>query len=165
MAEEKPKEEKKPVKEVAKKPEKKVEEKKTEVKPVAKEIVLPKRKRGKVFGNARFTDARISLKSSKIICKELKGKRVSKSKRLLEDMLDEKRSLDGKYYTKTTKKILEILKNAEANGVAKGLDVERLFIYTIKADKGRTFNRPRSKMSRRGERGKMTHIEIIVGEK
>ena len=141
-----------------------VEEKQKEV-VAPKEFVLPKGKKSQVFGNAKFTDARISLKSSKIICKELRGKRLSKSKMLLNDLLDEKKNLNGKYYTKTVKKILEILTNAEANAVAKGLDDERLFIYSINADKGRTFIRPRSKMSRRGERAKMTHIEIIVGEK
>ncbi len=122
-------------------------------------------KASKKRASAKAIDARISLKSSRIICNKLRETRVSKSKKLLEGMIAEKRSLNKKYYTKTVKKILELLVNAEANAASKGLDKERLFIYMIKADKGRTFNRPRSKMGRRGERAKMSHIEIVLGEK
>lgn len=114
---------------------------------------------------AKFENARISLKSSKIVCREMKGKKVERAKRMLEGLISEKHSLRGKYYTKTAKKILEVLKNAEANARIKAMNEERLFISSAKADKGRTFVRPRSRSGRRGERAKMTHLEIIVEER
>lgn len=115
--------------------------------------------------SARVRDARISLKSSKILCKEIKNKKVGRAKAMLEDLISEKHSLRGKYYTKTAKKFLEVLKNAEANAKAKEMDEARLFVISAKVDKGRTFMRPRSRMGRRGERAKMAHLEMIVGEK
>ncbi len=115
--------------------------------------------------SACVKDARISLKSSKILCKEIRGKKVEKVKALLEDLVSEKRSLGGKHYTNTTKKFLEVLKSAEANARAKMMDESRLFVISAKADKGRTFVRPRSSMARRGQRAKMTHLEIILGER
>lgn len=121
--------------------------------------------KNKKKGTAKFENARISLKSSKILCNELKGKRVDKAKAMLQGLVDGKRSLSGKYYTNTSKKILEVLKNAEANAKMKAMNEERLFISSIKADKGRTFIRPRSRSGRRGERAKMTHLEIILEEK
>jgi ribosomal protein L22 len=119
----------------------------------------------KKTGSAKSENARISLKSSRILCRELKGKKVSKAKAQLQGMVDGKRDLKGKYYTNTAKKILEVLINAEANAKAKAMNEERLFIGVIKSDKGRTYTRPRSRSGRRGERAKMTHLEIILEER
>jgi len=114
---------------------------------------------------AKFENARISLKSSKIVCREIKGKKVERAKRMLADLVAGKHSLDGKYYTNTAKKILEVLINAESNAKVKAMDEDRLFINIAKADKGRTFIRPRSRSGRRGERAKMTNLEIILEER
>jgi ribosomal protein L22 len=114
---------------------------------------------------AKFENARISLKSSKIVCREIKGKKVERAKRILEGLIAGKHSLGGKYYTKTAKKILEVLINAESNAKVKAMDEGRLFINITKADKGRTFIRPRSRSGRRGERAKMTNLEIILEER
>jgi len=119
----------------------------------------------KKTATARFENARISLKSSKIVCKEIKGKKVSRAKQLLEGLISEKHSLDGKYYTNTAKKLLEVLKNAEANAKAKNMNEERLFVSLAKTDKGRTFVRPRSRSGRRGEQAKMSHLEIVLEER
>jgi ribosomal protein L22 len=119
----------------------------------------------KKTGSAKFENARISLKSSRIICKALQGKKADKAKAMLQGMVDGKRSLNGKYYTNASKKILEVLKNAEANAKAKMMNEESLFVILVKADKGRTFVRPRSRSGRRGEKAKMTHLEIILEER
>ena len=105
------------------------------------------------------------MKSSTILCKKIRNTRLSKSKALIEGMIAKTRNMDGKYYTKTAKKILELLVNAEANAKVKMMDEKRLFIVSAKADKGHTFVRPRSKASRRGEVAKMTHLEIILEER
>ncbi|MEM5882919.1 MAG: uL22 family ribosomal protein [Candidatus Aenigmatarchaeota archaeon] len=115
--------------------------------------------------SAILEDARISLKHSTIICKEIKNKKVDKAKKFLEMLIDKKISLDGKYYTKAAKQILEILKSAEANAKVKNLNPEKLFVKIAKADKGRVFIRPKSRWRFRGRKAKVTRIEIILGER
>jgi len=105
------------------------------------------KKKTKKTASACVKDARVSLKSSKILCKEIKGKKVEKAQALLEGLVSEKHSLRGKYYTKTANKLLEILKSAEANARVKMMDDSRLFVISAKANKGRTFMRPRSRMA------------------
>lgn len=114
---------------------------------------------------AKVENARISLKSSKILCKEIKGKKIQRAKAILDGLVTGKHSLNRKYYTNTAKKILEVLINAEANAKAKLMNEERLFVSVAKSNKGRTFVRPRSRSGRRGERAKMTHLEIILEER
>lgn len=115
--------------------------------------------------SAKAESARISLKHSLVLCRELKGKKLEKAKRLLEDLTGRKRSLNGKYYTNASKKLLEILKSAEANAIYKNLDAERLFVKSAKADKGRTFIRPKTRWKSRGRRAKSTNIKIVVEER
>ena len=114
---------------------------------------------------AKFENARISLKHSVIVCKELKNKKLEKAKKILENLIDKKTDLNGKYYTNTAKKILEVLKNAEANARFKGLNLEKTFIKNMKVDKGFTFIRPKSRWRFRGRKAKSTNLEIIVEER
>lgn len=115
--------------------------------------------------SARATDARISSKHSFIICNEIRGKKLERAKKILESMIAKKISLKGKYYTKASKKILELLENADANAKFRGLSIETLFVKTAKADRGYKFIRPKSRMRFRGRKAKVTNIEIVVGEK
>ena len=117
------------------------------------------------LAEARIENARISLKHSIRICKELKGKKLEKAKKLLEGLIDQKISLDGRYYTNAAKKILEVLKNAEANAKNKNFDLERTFVKLAKADKGEKFLRPRSRWRFRGREAKSTHLTIILEER
>jgi len=114
---------------------------------------------------AKSKDARISFKKSIILAKELRKKKVSSALQLLRELKDKKKSLKGKYYTKTTNKFLEVLLAAEANAKKKNLNSDRLFIKIIKADKGYKFIRPRSRFGLRGTQAKMTNLEIIVEER
>lgn len=114
---------------------------------------------------AKENDARVSFKNSMILCKIIKGKKVSKAKRLLEDLIESKRSLRGKYYTKTSKKFLEILKTTEANAKRKNLEVEKLWIRNSTANRGRAFILPKSRYGMRGRKAKSTNIEITVEER
>jgi large subunit ribosomal protein L22 len=117
------------------------------------------------IASAKIEDARISLKHAIIICRNLKNKKIDKAKKFLNDLIERKISLDGKYYTGATKKILEVLENAEANAKEKNLNLERLFIKTAKADKGAGFVRPRSRARFRGRRIKSTNITIELEER
>lgn len=141
----------------------KKEEAKPEVKPAAKPEAKPARKRSSVA--SRAWDAGVSLKSSKIVCDAIRGRKLDKAVKLLEDMMDEKRNIRGRFYTKTAEKFVELLKTAEANAKVVGMDEKRLHVYIARASKGRTFVRPRSKLGRTGEKAKLSNIEIIVGEK
>jgi ribosomal protein L22 len=114
---------------------------------------------------AKEDNARVSLKNSQILCKILKGKKVSKAKKLLEDLIESKRSLKGKYYTKTSKKFLEILKTAEANAKHKDIDTEKLWIKNATANRGRAFILPKSRYGMRGREAKAASIEITVEER
>jgi ribosomal protein L22 len=113
---------------------------------------------------AKFEGARISFKNSIIVCKAIRGLSLEKGKKFLEDLIAKRRSLDGKYYTNAAKKILEILKNAEANAKQKNLNLEKLFIFA-KADKGFRLITPKSRAKFRGRKAKVTNIEIVLEER
>ena len=114
---------------------------------------------------ARFDDARVSFKQSLILCKEIKGKSVSKAKAFLQNLVDQKASLDGKYYPTTAQKFLEILTNAEANAKQKNLNLEKCFVKTVKADAGETFAKPKSRFRFRGRKAKSSSILIELEER
>lgn len=114
---------------------------------------------------AKETNAKVSLKHSLVLCKAIKGKRVEGASKLLEDLVNKKRSLKGKYYTKASKKFLDILKAAEANAKQKNLAVEKLFVKNVVANKGETTIRPRTRWHLRGRTAKSTNIEITVEER
>lgn len=113
---------------------------------------------------AKYEGARISFKKSIIICKAIRGLSLEKGKKLLEDLVSKKASLDGKYHTDTSKKILEILSGAEANAKQKDLKMDKLFI-NAKADKGFRLITQKSRAKFRGRKAKTTNIEIILEER
>jgi large subunit ribosomal protein L22 len=115
--------------------------------------------------SASIENARISIKHSTAICKELKGKKLESAKNFLENLLDKKISLKEKYYPTAAKQILEILESAEANAKQKGLAEEKLFIRKIKADQGFAFTRPRSRWHLRGRKVKSTTLLVELGER
>ncbi len=114
---------------------------------------------------AKETNAVISIKTSREILKEIKGKKVSKAKNFLQGLLDEKRDIDGQYHTKTARKLLGIVKAAEANAKNKTMDVEKLFIKNARADKAERRVLAKSRTPHRGRIGKSASIEIIVEER
>lgn len=109
--------------------------------------------------------ARISFKNSVILCRHLRGKKLNKSIKLLEDLVDESRSLKGKYLTNTSKEFLQVLKNAEANAKQKGFNLDKTFVRKIDAGEGFTFPRNRSKAKLRGTLAKTTNIIVEVEER
>lgn len=141
------------------------EETKTTVKAEKPKTEKPEAKKSKVQAVARAVDARISTKHSMAICKELRGKRLENAKALLEDMSMGKRNIAGKYYTKASTLLLEILNSAGANAMQLGMDAEKLVIAVAKPNKGRIFMRPRTRAKLRGRAAKSTNIEIILEER
>lgn len=84
----------------------------------------------------------ISEKSSTVVCGRISGMNLQKAKGLLMDVLAQKRSLDGKYYTKTSFHILRLLNSAESNAEFMGLDGGRL-VVSASASEGFRYYRPR----------------------
>ncbi len=113
---------------------------------------------------AKIENAGISFKSSLIVCRSIKNMSLAKGKKLLEDLIEEKRSLKGKYYTSACKKILEVLKSTEANARSKNLNLEKLFILP-KVNKGSKLITPKSRSKFRGRKSKQTNLEIILEER
>jgi len=115
--------------------------------------------------SSKFSGARISLKHSLVLCKELRGKKLDRARLFLEGLVSEKRSIAGKYYPKAAGRFLEMLKTVEANARQKNLNPEKLFIKKIKADKGLRFYRPRSLWHLRRERARSSNLVIEVEER
>ena len=115
------------------------------------------------FAKASSKNMRISTKSSVVLCRVVRKKTLKRAKRLLTDLAAENRSLDGKYYTKTAKRMLELLESCEKNAEFLGLDNERLFVHAS-AHQGGSLRRRRRKAAF-GARMKATNIEIMLIER
>ncbi len=105
----------------------------------------------------------ISAKDAMIICRAIRKKTLKRSKRLLKDLIEKRRSLTGKYYSKACEAIMEVVESCEKNAEFKGLDQELLFVHAS-AHKGMNIKRRRRK-SGFGSRMKRTNIEIILIER
>ena len=101
----------------------------------------------------------ISTKNSVIVCRKINKMKTEKAKKFLQEMIEGKRSINRKYYTKTCKEILKVLESAEKN--AKNMGIEKTVIKTISVEKGER----RLRMKRRrsfGSELKNTNIKIVL---
>ncbi len=110
-----------------------------------------------------YSHLNISTKSANVICRVIRKKKLSRVKRLLDDLLAKKRDIGGKYYTKTVREIKKLLESCERNAEFKGLDKEKLVVYAS-AHKGATLVR-RRRHREYGRAMKSTNVEIILVEK
>lgn len=108
-------------------------------------------------------DLRISTKSSVKVCREITGMNLVKGRRLLRDIVSQKESLDGKYYTKISKNLLDLLDSAENNAEVKGMEPGKMIIHAT-AHKGFRFSRNRRFKLVRQKR-KATNIQLILEAK
>lgn len=130
-------------------------------------------------------DLRISHKAAVEVCRAIRGLSLDDAKRLLEDVVNLKRSIPyrrhkkkvshrrdlqnwyaGRYPVKTCKAILKVLENAEANAEHKGLSVEDLKVIHATAQKGTILKRytPRAFARATPNFRVLTHIEIALAE-
>lgn len=119
----------------------------------------PKQKHAKVHGSS----LRVSAKASNTICRTIKKKTLARSKRLLMNLISKKQSLDGKYYTKAAKEMLNLLNSCEKNAEFLGLDADRLMVHAT-ATHGAAFHRRRRKGAF-GSKLKSAYIEIMLIER
>lgn len=131
----------------------------------------------KKVGRAYGDSLPISLKHAVNICKHIKGRSVGEAVRILEEVIELRRSIPflrynkdtphrkgeglgpGRYPVKASKYILRLLKNAVNNAKQKGLEISKLKILHIAAHRAIS----KEKMARYGY-PKGTHIEIVIGE-
>lgn len=120
---------------------------------------VPKQKFAKAYG----TDLRISRKKAVKVCSAIRNKPLVRAKRLLVDLKEQRRTLDGKYYKKTVAEILNLLNSCEKNAEFLGLDNEKLFV-NASAHKG-TLLRRRRRKSGYGSRMKSSNVEVMLVER
>ena len=109
--------------------------------------------------------ARISLKDSVKIFKNIRNKRVKKVKIFLNGLIDKKRDIEGKHYTGATKVILGLIEEAENNADSTGLDREKLFVKKAVANQGLRYILPKSRFSHRGKKAKICQLEVTLEER
>jgi large subunit ribosomal protein L22 len=130
-------------------------------------------------GTARAvgTGLRISTKQSIEIAKYLRGRTTKQAKRLLEEVIAEKRAIPftrfkgdvahkagmaaGRYPVNASREFLHLITGAEHNARFKGLNTQNLIIkHLVAQNAGKAYHYGR--YSRREM--KNTHIEIVVAE-
>ncbi|MEM5777075.1 MAG: uL22 family ribosomal protein [Candidatus Aenigmatarchaeota archaeon] len=117
------------------------------------------------IAKSKKSNARISIKDANVIFKKLRRRKLQKSINFVKELLARKKDIKGRYYTGACKVILELLEDVKNNAEAKGLDIEKLFIKRLAANKSFTFILPKSRITHRGRRAKLCHLEIEVEER
>jgi len=98
------------------------------------------------------------------VCRTINRKKFGDAKKILESMLNEKISLKGKYFTKTTEEILKLLDQLEKNARNKNIEANDLFLF-ISAHKGPTLHRARRRWRKFGSKLKICHIQAVLSDK
>ena len=128
---------------------------------------------------------RISPKHAREICHEIKGKYLETAQEFLEQVIEKKKSVPfrrykkkvphrsdlkkwtaGRYPQKAAREILRVLENVEQNSSFKGLEVSRLRITHMAAQRGRKIRgiTPRAQGRSSPSNQTLTHVEVVVTE-
>ena len=119
----------------------------------------PKENHAKAYGR----NLNISYKKAGQLCRVIRKKQLKRVKRLFNDLLEQKRSLRGKYFSKTAKEMLALIESAEKNAESKGLNTDAMVVYAS-AHFGTQMRRRRRK-SAFGSKMKTCNLEVILIEK
>ncbi|MEM4206761.1 MAG: 50S ribosomal protein L22, partial [Nitrososphaerota archaeon] len=107
---------------------------------------------------ASLREIDVSPKWSREVCQAIKGLRIDKAKKLLEEVIAKKRMIPyrryrklrahhsetkgpGGYPVKVARRVLKLLDSLEANAEFKGLDLDKLYITHAVAHKGRVIKK------------------------
>ena len=134
-----------------------------------------------VTSKAILYEAHISPKHAREICKELKGKNVTKAKEYLEEVINLTRAVPfkrysrdvghirgrlgpGRYPQKAASEILKLIESAESNAEYKGFEPERMKIAHIATHRGRVIEgmMPRAFGRATQKNTETTTVEIIL---
>jgi large subunit ribosomal protein L22 len=135
---------------------------------------------------ASAREIRVSHKSAREVCRTIKGMMLVKAKQYLKDVIDKKKPVPyrrftkklghrrgvekayaGRYPIKTAKYVLKVLEGAEANAENKGLDIDRLQVIHAAASQGMKMKRfmPRAEGSSSPRIEILCHVEVVLQEK
>ncbi|MCX8147623.1 MAG: 50S ribosomal protein L22 [Candidatus Woesearchaeota archaeon] len=122
-------------------------------------------------------DLSISTKKSVEICRNIKGMKLEKAKKYLEDVINMKRAVamkryirdtahkkgmaSGRYPVKTAKEILKIIESAEENAKNQGLETKNMVVHILANKAARPWHFGR----KRRQKMKRTHIQVVLQEK
>lgn len=130
-------------------------------------------------------ELKISPKHAIEVCRTIKGMRLGKAKRFLEQVMEMKqpvpfrrftkklghrhgmhKAMVGKYPVKAAAEVLNVLESAEGNAEFKGLDIERLRIRHVSAYPGIKLKRaiPRAMGRSSPKNNTLTHVEVVLEE-
>ncbi len=126
---------------------------------------------------------RVSPKAAREVCNALKGMRLNEAKDFLEAVAEKRKAVPflrhrkkmahrrglqkadaGKYPVKTARKILEVLKSAEANAEYRGFDIERLRVIHASAYPGMKIRKyiPRAFGRMSPYFKTLCHVEVVL---
>ena len=106
------------------------------------------------------TTASVSAINAEKVCRVLNRKKYKTAKELIEDISNEKKSIDGKYYTKTSKEINKLVKILGSNASSRNIDPDQMQLL-ISAHQGPTLFRSRRKRNF-GMKIKICHIHAVL---
>jgi len=106
---------------------------------------------------------RISNRTTTFLGKKMKGFKVPRAKKFLEDLAGRKIDINGKHYTKTAEELLNLINSAEKNAVFAGLNPDKMFV-NINTGTGFSFYRPKSRFRFRRRQAKVTNVIITLKE-
>jgi len=127
----------------------------------------------------------VSPKAAREDCNVIKGMRLSEAKEFLEDVIEKKKPVPyfrykkavphrhglegwctGKYPVKAAQEILRVLEGVEASAEEKDLDVEKLRVIHVAAQRARKIKKfiPRAFGISSPRFEKLAHVEIVVLE-
>jgi large subunit ribosomal protein L22 len=125
------------------------------------------------------SEMNISRKHAVEICTAIRGKKLEKAKKFLQDVTEKKRFVPfrkhhkkvphrtggqpGRYPVKAAAHILKILENAENNATEKGMNGE-LVVAHAAAQKGREYERRAPKGRMKASNIETVNVEIILTE-
>jgi len=134
-------------------------------------------------GRAMGRELRISPKDAVEICREIKGLGLREAQSYLRGVVEGKRAVPfrkhakkvahhrgtkgaGAYPVKAAKAVLQVLENAEANAVYKGLNTEKLKVVHASASKGITLPGilPRAFGRATPYNKPLTNVQIVLKE-
>ena len=106
------------------------------------------------------TDVRASHIATLAVCKRLNRKQFAFAKELAKKIVEKKADVNGKYYTKASKAVLNLLESVEHNAKQKNLNADQMTL-NISCHKGPKMMRGRHKSSI-GTRLKLCKVEVIL---
>ena len=127
----------------------------------------------------------VSHKAAREVCRTIKGMMLTTAKKYLQDVMDKKKPVPyrrytkkvghhhgltkafaGRYPVKASKYILKLLEGAEANAENKGLDTDRMRIIHVATSQGikRKTYQPRAQGRATPSYDILCHVEIALEE-